>query len=207
MPGGAGDGSTVDVACPSLNGDGWTMVDDPGAELYGMTAPVCPYTVVLDTAPFEGTTVVVSLREEHSVSTFRDHELFFYEEPSYRNGVVAADCVPEKYPGSGWVSKTIASVSAGPWSRHTHLHKPVPVGQSRSFDAETASCLWRNPAGVAGRLANFRGWMARRSTAAASSTTSRWTGRRPRSPAARPTSTSCSPTRTGTSRAASRSSR
>ena len=94
----------ADVPCASLHGDGWTMIDDANAEYAGMTAPVCPYTIVLDRAPLEGTTVVVHVREDLAASTYRDHELFFYEEASYRNEVSAEDCVEEKYPGSAWVN-------------------------------------------------------------------------------------------------------
>jgi hypothetical protein len=94
----------TDVACASLHGDGWSMIDDANPEYVGMTAPVCPYTIVLDRAPLEGTTVVIHVREDLSASTYRDHELFFYEEASYRNEVSQDDCVEAKYPGSAWIN-------------------------------------------------------------------------------------------------------
>jgi hypothetical protein len=104
------DGGTWDTAenafsvisCPSKNADGWTMEDIPDSRYRGMTAPVCPYTIVLDTAPKEGATVVVSLREDAEKSNLRDHELFFYEEASYRAGVSQAECTTLLYPGSSW---------------------------------------------------------------------------------------------------------
>ena len=94
----------TNIACPSIGADGWTMVDWPATEYAGMTAPVCPYTIVLDTAPLEGTTVVVHLREDFETSNLRDHELYFYEEASYRAGVTAGECFPALYPGSSWVN-------------------------------------------------------------------------------------------------------
>ena len=93
-----------DVECASLHGDGWSMVDDATADYAGMSAPVCPYTIVLDRAPLEGTTVVIHVREDLAASSYRDHELFFYEEASYRNEVSQADCIEAKYPGSAWVN-------------------------------------------------------------------------------------------------------
>jgi hypothetical protein len=98
------DGSTTPITCPSLNADGWTMADWPDVEYRGMTAPVCPYTITLDTSPLEGATVVVHLREDFENSNLRDHELYFYEEASYRPGVGAQQCLPELYPGSSWVN-------------------------------------------------------------------------------------------------------
>jgi len=85
-----------------MNADGWTMTDIPDSRYRGMTAPVCPYTIVLDTAPKEGATVVVSLREDAEESNLRDHELYFYEEATYRAGVTEAECTVLLYPGSSW---------------------------------------------------------------------------------------------------------
>ena len=91
-----------EISCPSKDADGWTMTDIPDSRYRGMTAPVCPYTIVLDTAPKEGATVVVSLREDAEKSNLRDHELFFYEEASYRAGITEAECTELLYPGSSW---------------------------------------------------------------------------------------------------------
>ncbi len=93
-----------EISCPSKDADGWTMTDVPDSRYRGMTAPVCPYTIVLDAAPKEGATVVVSLREDAEESNLRDHELYFYEEASYRPGVTAAECTEILYPGSSWVN-------------------------------------------------------------------------------------------------------
>ena len=90
------------INCPSKNADGWTMTDIPDSRYRGMTAPVCPYTIVLDAAPKEGATVVVSLRESFELSNLQDHELFFYEEASYRAGVTLTECTALLYPGSSW---------------------------------------------------------------------------------------------------------
>ena len=100
---GSGDAVAFsDISCPSKGADGWTMTDIPDSRYRGMTAPVCPYTIVLDTAPKEGATVVVSLREDAEESNLRDHELYFFEEASYRAGVAQADCNALLYPGSSW---------------------------------------------------------------------------------------------------------
>jgi hypothetical protein len=91
------------------DGDGWTMVDVPAASTgyADMTAPVCPYTIVLDSAPTEGRTAVVSLREDVELSTLRDHELYFYEEPTYRSDESGSDVTESECGGIGgsdWVN-------------------------------------------------------------------------------------------------------
>jgi hypothetical protein len=101
---GATSTSYSTITCPSINADGWTMSDWPDAEYRGMTAPVCPYTISLDAAPLEGSTVVVHLREDFELSNLQDHELYFYEEASYRPGVYSQQCTPALYPGSSWVN-------------------------------------------------------------------------------------------------------
>lgn len=87
-------------------GDGWTMLDvaqAEGTDYAGMTAPVCPYTIVLDTSPSEGRTVVVKVREDENLSVLRDHELYFYEEPTYRFDVLEPACL--EIGGSSWVTE------------------------------------------------------------------------------------------------------
>ena len=130
----------TDVACASLHGDGWSMIDDATAEHAGMTAPVCPYTIVLDRAPLEGTTVVIYVREDLAASTYRDHELFFYEEASYRNEVFEVDCVEAKYPGSAWVNN-------GCFIHNVPLdanNRPVPRG-STDLDVMFTDKDWNVP--------------------------------------------------------------
>ena len=68
-----------------------------------MTAPVCPYTIVLNTSPLEGRTVVVKVREDENLSTLRDHELYFYEEATYRFDTTQSQC--EQIGGSIWLSQ------------------------------------------------------------------------------------------------------
>ena len=112
-----GDGSIANLASSdgdaSLpaggSGDGWTMVDVPAASsgYADMTAPVCPYTIVLDSSPSEGRTAVVSLREDDELSTLRDHELYFYEEPSYRSDESGSEVTETEcgaIGGSDWVN-------------------------------------------------------------------------------------------------------
>jgi hypothetical protein len=54
-----------------------------------MSMPTCPFTIVLDTSPQEGTTVVVKVFEDPALAKHRDNELYFYEEPTFRAGVGA----------------------------------------------------------------------------------------------------------------------
>ena len=56
-------GDASNIACPSASADGWTMVDWPDTAYAGMTAPVCPYTIVLDTAPKEGSMAAMAVTE------------------------------------------------------------------------------------------------------------------------------------------------
>jgi len=94
----------ANITCPSSGADGWTMLDFPDTDYEGMTAPVCPYTIVLNTAPIEGATVVVHLREQFELTNLQDHELYFYEEASYRAGVPQSECLVDLYPGSNWTN-------------------------------------------------------------------------------------------------------
>jgi hypothetical protein len=131
---------TTTIACPSKDGDGWTMVDWPDVSYAGMTAPVCPYTIVLDTAPAEGATVVVHLREDYEKTNLQDHELYFYEEASYRAGVTASECLPTLYPGSSWVN-------GGCFVHNVPLQKeniPVPRGNT-DLDVMFTSLDWNVP--------------------------------------------------------------
>jgi hypothetical protein len=105
----AAAGAVDDDGGEGGDGDGWTMVDVPAASTgyADMTAPVCPYTIVLDSAPTEGRTAVVSLREDVELSTLRDHELYFYEEPTYRSDESGSDVTESECGGIGgsdWVN-------------------------------------------------------------------------------------------------------
>jgi hypothetical protein len=113
------------IMCPSAGADGWSMTDIPDTDYRGMTAPVCPYTIVLDTSPAEGATVVVHLREDETTSSLRDHELYFYEEASYRPGVIEADCTPILYPGSSWID---VGASAGCFIHNVPMAAPTQDG-------------------------------------------------------------------------------
>ena len=104
------DGSSTFVSAVSSDhptGDRWTMedIDASAGGHAGMTAPVCPYTIVLDSSPAEGRTAVISLREDVELSTLRDHELYFYEEPSYR-GPEIDQTACAAIGGSDWLADT-----------------------------------------------------------------------------------------------------
>jgi len=134
------DASSNSIVCPSANADGWTMTDWPDAEYRGMTAPVCPYTIVLDATPLEGATVVVHLREDFETSNLRDHELFFYEEASYRPGVAWAECKPALYPGSSWVNGG-CFIHNVPVNKH---NVPIPRGNV-DLDVMFTDADWNIP--------------------------------------------------------------
>ena len=50
-----------------------------------MSMPTCPFTIGLTSAPAEGKTVVVKVHEDTNTAELRDNELYFYEEPTFRD--------------------------------------------------------------------------------------------------------------------------
>lgn len=70
-----------------------------------MTMPTCPFTIKLETAPLEGATVVVEVFEDPELVAMRDHELYFYEEPTFRPGVATQYECETHFPGSKWIAK------------------------------------------------------------------------------------------------------
>ena len=93
-------------------GDLWTAnyLLESEAALYGagsmlgMSMPVCPFTIVLESSPLEGATVVVKVFEDSELVDLRDNELYFYEEPTFRNGVISEAECEGHFPGSDWIS-------------------------------------------------------------------------------------------------------
>ena len=69
-----------------------------------MTMPTCPFTIKLETAPLEGATVVVEVFEDPELVAMRDHELYFYEEPTFRPGVTTEYECETHFPGSKWIA-------------------------------------------------------------------------------------------------------
>ena len=70
-----------------------------------MTMPTCPFTIKLETAPLEGATVAVEVFEDPELVAMRDHELYFYEEPTFRPGVRSEYECETHFPGSLWIAK------------------------------------------------------------------------------------------------------
>jgi len=66
--------------------------------------PVCPFTIVLESSPLEGATVVVKVFEDPELVDLRDNELYFYEEPTFRNGVISEQECEKQFPGSDWIA-------------------------------------------------------------------------------------------------------
>ena len=79
------------------------------------------------------------------MSSLRDHELFFYEEASYRPGVIEADCTPTLYPGSSWID---VGASAGCFIHNVPMTAsdgiPVPRG-SVDLDVMFTDDDWNVP--------------------------------------------------------------
>ena len=77
------------------------------------SSATCDYTIKLDAAPIEGTTVVVHLREDQTKTEEWDHELWMIERKTSRTtvgGVYAAATVPQ--PTSAFTVKSSATASA-----------------------------------------------------------------------------------------------
>ena len=104
----------------SLVGGLMTTMHGLAAPLY-MTMPTCPLTVQLSSSPAEGKSVVITMQEDPALAALRDHELYFYEEPTFRflssalgtlttacEGAPAdASCAvscDRTYPGSTWLA-------------------------------------------------------------------------------------------------------
>ena len=101
--------SSTDTVAPD---DLWTAAYllESEAALYGgsdmleMSMPVCPFTIVLESSPLEGATVVVKVFEDSELVDLRDNELYFYEEPTFRNGVISEEECENQFPGSDWIA-------------------------------------------------------------------------------------------------------
>jgi len=50
-----------------------------------MSMPTCPFTIGLTSAPAEDKYVVVVVHEDSNTADLRDNELYFYEEPTFRD--------------------------------------------------------------------------------------------------------------------------
>ena len=75
-----------------------------GTDMLSMSMPVCPFTIVLETSPLEGATVVIKVFEDSELVDLRDNELYFYEEPTFRNGVISEEECENHFPGSLWIA-------------------------------------------------------------------------------------------------------
>ena len=75
-----------------------------GGSMLEMSMPVCPFTIVLEAAPLEGATVVVKVFEDPELTALRDNELYFFEEPTFRPGIISEDECEHHFPGSDWIA-------------------------------------------------------------------------------------------------------
>eukprot|EP01050_Picozoa_sp_SAG11_P003895 SAG11_NODE_233_length_11903_cov_4.983650_7_plen_1348_part_00 len=119
------EAAIVDAADSAAATDLWTTSNALASEVAEyeiaadkkMSMPTCPFTITLETAPQEGTTVVVKVFEDPLVAKHRDNELYFYEEPTFRAGVgktcvegdgitptAACDECDIHFPGSTWIA-------------------------------------------------------------------------------------------------------
>lgn len=119
--------------------DYWTArnLKDPATEvLHGaesklgtdrtMSMPTCPFTIGLTSAPAEGKMVVVTVHEDKNTADLRDNELYFYEEPTFRD--VDMDTVMSWIADEGTACTHTRSNSARSCADACELRFPGSVG-------------------------------------------------------------------------------